>query len=132
MEPAIRPPPFDLPALLSAIRHCDGLACGAAASYRIWPRPESKFEGRPEFELESLHRTAMIGTPEQVIERLRHYQQLGVDEFSFWCDNSLPHQEKRRSLELFIKEVAPAFLRRPRPDSRRGCAGRLRWCGCVA
>ena len=80
------------------------------ASYRIWPRPESKFEGRPEFELESLHRTAMIGTPEQVIERLRHYQQLGVDEFSFWCDNSLPHDEKRKSLELFIKDVAPAFL----------------------
>ena len=74
------------------------------------PSPESKFEGRPEFELESLHRTAMIGTPEEVIERLRHYQELGVDEFSFWCDNSLPHEEKRRSLELFIKEVAPAFL----------------------
>jgi alkanesulfonate monooxygenase SsuD/methylene tetrahydromethanopterin reductase-like flavin-dependent oxidoreductase (luciferase family) len=27
------------------------------------PSPKSKFEGRPEFELESLHRTAMIGTP---------------------------------------------------------------------
>ena len=38
------------------------------------PSPESKFEGRPEFELESLHRTAMIGTPEEVIERLRYYQ----------------------------------------------------------
>jgi flavin-dependent trigonelline monooxygenase, oxygenase component len=74
------------------------------------PSPISKFEGRPEFELESLHRTAMIGTPEQVIERLRFYKDLGVDEFSFWCDNSLPHEEKRKSLELFIKDVAPAFL----------------------
>jgi alkanesulfonate monooxygenase SsuD/methylene tetrahydromethanopterin reductase-like flavin-dependent oxidoreductase (luciferase family) len=73
------------------------------------PSPESKFEGRPEFEPESLHRTAMIGTPDQVIERLRAYQQLGIDEFSFWCDNSLSHEEKRRSLELFIKEVIPAF-----------------------
>jgi flavin-dependent trigonelline monooxygenase, oxygenase component len=60
--------------------------------------------------IESLHRTAMIGTPEQVIERLRYYEQLGVDEFSFWCDNSLPHDEKRKSLELFIKEVTPAFV----------------------
>jgi alkanesulfonate monooxygenase SsuD/methylene tetrahydromethanopterin reductase-like flavin-dependent oxidoreductase (luciferase family) len=51
----------------------------------------------------------MIGTPEQVVERLRFYQQLGVDEFSFWCDNSLSHDEKRKSLELFIKEVVPAF-----------------------
>ena len=62
------------------------------------------------YELDSLHRTAMIGTPEEVIERLRFYQTLGVDEFSFWCDNSLPHQEKRKSLELFSKEVAPAFV----------------------
>ena len=73
------------------------------------PSPKSKFEERPEFELESLHRTAMIGTPDEVIERLRRYEQLGVDEFSFWCDNSLSHDEKRKSLELFIKEVTPAF-----------------------
>jgi alkanesulfonate monooxygenase SsuD/methylene tetrahydromethanopterin reductase-like flavin-dependent oxidoreductase (luciferase family) len=73
------------------------------------PSPESKFEGRPEFEPESLHKTAMIGTPDEVIQRLRHYEELGVDEFSFWCDNSLPHEEKRKSLELFIKEVVPAF-----------------------
>ena len=51
----------------------------------------------------------MIGTPEEVVNRLRSYEELGVDEFSFWCDNSLPHEEKKRSLELFIKEVVPAF-----------------------
>jgi hypothetical protein len=63
-------------------------------------------------------------TPEEVIERLRQYEKLGVDEFSFWCD--LTHDEKRRSLGLFIKEVAPAFLRRrllaqqiPGPAPRR-------------
>jgi alkanesulfonate monooxygenase SsuD/methylene tetrahydromethanopterin reductase-like flavin-dependent oxidoreductase (luciferase family) len=56
------------------------------------PSPKSKFEGRPEFELESLHRTAMIGTPEQVIERLRYYEQ---------------HDEKRKSLELFSKKSHP-------------------------
>jgi hypothetical protein len=32
-----------------------------------------------------------------------------VDEFSFWCDNSLPHAEKKKSLELFIQQVVPAF-----------------------
>jgi flavin-dependent trigonelline monooxygenase, oxygenase component len=74
------------------------------------PSPEGKFDARPEFQLESLHQTAMIGTPDQVIERLRFYEQLGVDEFSFWCDNSLPHDEKRKSLELFIKEVTPVFV----------------------
>ena len=47
------------------------------------PSPEEKFAERPEFELESLHRTAMIGTPGEVVERLRSYEELGVDEFSF-------------------------------------------------
>ena len=73
------------------------------------PSPESKFEGRPEFEPESLHKTAMIGTPEEVVERIRYYQELGVDEFSFWCDNSLPHEEKKKSLALFVEHVVPAF-----------------------
>ncbi len=73
------------------------------------PSPESKFEGRPEFEPESLHKTAMIGTPDEVISRLRSYEEWGVDEFSFWIDNSMTHEQKRESLELFIKEVVPAF-----------------------
>ena len=73
------------------------------------PSPESKFEGRPEFELDSLHKTAMIGTPDEVIERIGFYRDLGVDEYSFWCDNSLSHEEKKKSLALFIEHVVPAF-----------------------
>lgn len=73
------------------------------------PSPESKFEGRPEFELDSLHRTAMIGTPDEVVERLRHYEGLGVDEYSYWIDNSMSHEEKKASLARFIDEVVPTF-----------------------
>lgn len=73
------------------------------------PSPESKFVDRPEFELDSLHKTAMIGTPDEVIERVGFYRDLGVDEYSFWCDNSLPHAEKKKSLALFIEQVMPAF-----------------------
>ncbi|MQY16950.1 LLM class flavin-dependent oxidoreductase [Nocardia macrotermitis] len=73
------------------------------------PSPVSKFAERPEFAPESLHKTAMIGTPEEVIDRLRFYQELGIDEFSFWTDNTLSHEQKRTSLELFINEVVPAF-----------------------
>ncbi|PPG40530.1 LLM class flavin-dependent oxidoreductase [Pseudoclavibacter sp. RFBA6] len=73
------------------------------------PSPEAKFAERPEFTPESLHRTAMIGTPEEVITRLREYEALGVDEFSFWSDNSLSHEQKKRSLELFIEQVVPEF-----------------------
>ncbi|TBV04366.1 LLM class flavin-dependent oxidoreductase [Phytopseudomonas dryadis] len=73
------------------------------------PSPEEKFKERPEFELENIRRNTMIGTPQEIIARLRHYQELGVDEFSFWADNSLPHAEKKKSLELFIEHVLPAF-----------------------
>jgi alkanesulfonate monooxygenase SsuD/methylene tetrahydromethanopterin reductase-like flavin-dependent oxidoreductase (luciferase family) len=73
------------------------------------PSPEEKFKERPEFELESIRKNTMIGTPEEIIARIRHYQELGVDEFSFWADNSLPYAEKKKSLELFIEHVVPAF-----------------------
>ncbi len=51
----------------------------------------------------------MIGTPDDVIERIRSLPELGVDEYSFWCDNSLSHEEKKKSLALFIEHVVPAF-----------------------
>ncbi|HTW13937.1 MAG TPA: LLM class flavin-dependent oxidoreductase [Nocardioides sp.] len=73
------------------------------------PSPEEKFAERPEFELDSLHRTAMIGTPEEVVERLKHYESLGVDEYSFWIDNSMSHAEKKASLARFIADVVPSF-----------------------
>lgn len=73
------------------------------------PSPEEKFKDRPEFELENIRKNTMIGTPDEIIARIRYYQELGVDEFSFWCDNSLPHAEKKKSLDLFIKHVVPAF-----------------------
>lgn len=73
------------------------------------PSPEEKFAGRPEFTPESLRETAMVGTPDVIIERIKYYESLGVTEFSFWNDNSLSHAEKKKSLELFIEHVIPAF-----------------------
>ncbi len=73
------------------------------------PSPEEKFAERPEFQLENIRKNTMIGTPQQVVERIKYYQELRMDEFSFWCDNSLPHAEKKKSLELFIQQVVPAF-----------------------
>lgn len=73
------------------------------------PSPEAKFAERPEFAPEALRTTAMIGTPAEVIERLRAYEELGVDEYSFWIDTGLSHEEKHASLERFIEEVVPAF-----------------------
>ncbi|MET1035397.1 MAG: LLM class flavin-dependent oxidoreductase, partial [Arthrobacter sp.] len=82
------------------------------------PSPVEKFEGRPEFAPESLHKTAMIGAPAEIIDRLRHYEALGVSEFSLWSDNGLTHEEKKRSLELFIEHVVPAFQEQPATTAR--------------
>jgi alkanesulfonate monooxygenase SsuD/methylene tetrahydromethanopterin reductase-like flavin-dependent oxidoreductase (luciferase family) len=72
------------------------------------PTDAAKFD-RPEFAPEALRQSAMIGTPDVVVERLREYERLGVTEYSLWSDNSLTHEEKKRSLQLFIDEVAPRF-----------------------
>lgn len=51
----------------------------------------------------------IVGTPEEVIQRIKSYQDMGYDEYSYWIDNSMTHEDKRRSLELFIEKVMPAF-----------------------
>ena len=50
-----------------------------------------------------------IGTADTVVERLKIYQDLGYDEFSFWIDSSMSFARKRDSLERFIDDVMPNF-----------------------
>ncbi|WIX32309.1 LLM class flavin-dependent oxidoreductase [Salinicola sp. JS01] len=70
--------------------------------------PESVADN-PEFTLESLHRNMMVGTPGALTERLRYYESLGITEYSYWTDNTLSFEEKKRSLERFIRDVMPRF-----------------------
>ena len=51
----------------------------------------------------------MIGTPEEVTARLKNYEDMGYDEYSYWIDNSMTHEEKKASLQLFIDQVVPNF-----------------------
>ncbi|KAA0011904.1 LLM class flavin-dependent oxidoreductase [Billgrantia pellis] len=73
------------------------------------PVPEEAVADNPEFALGSLRRNMMIGTPSELVDRLKGYERLGITEYSFWTDNTLPFEEKKRSLELFINEVMPHF-----------------------
>ena len=61
--------------------------------------------------------THVIGTPDEVIARLRRYEELGVDDFSIWIDNTQSHERKRAMLELWCREVVPAFDRVAPPPS---------------
>ena len=51
----------------------------------------------------------MFGTPDQVIEKLKLYQAIGVDEFIYYASLGLGLKEQKRSMELFCKHVIPAF-----------------------
>ena len=46
---------------------------------------------------------------EQVVAKLQRYQALGVDEFIYYASMGMEHADQKRSLELFCKEVMPAF-----------------------
>ena len=58
---------------------------------------------------ETLRRDLTIGTPQEIIDRLKRFEDMGYDEFSFWIDSGMSHERKRASLDRFIDKVMPAF-----------------------
>ena len=70
---------------------------------------DADLAAKPIYDLDNVTANNLVGTPEMLIPRLRRYQELGIDEVGLWMDNGRPHAEKRASLELFIREVLPAF-----------------------
>lgn len=57
----------------------------------------------------NLLRDLTVGTKQQIIDRLRRFEDMGYDEFAFWADNGMSSERKRASLARFIDEVMPAF-----------------------
>ncbi|MEM7318693.1 MAG: LLM class flavin-dependent oxidoreductase [Pseudomonadota bacterium] len=58
---------------------------------------------------ENLARDLTIGTAQEVIDRIKRYEDLGYDEYSFWIDSGMSAERKRASLARFIDDVMPAF-----------------------
>ena len=58
---------------------------------------------------EAIRRDLTIGTAQQVIDRLKRYEDLGYDEFALWIDSGMTIDRKRGSLARFIDDVMPAF-----------------------
>ena len=71
--------------------------------------PFDQLGNRAEYDPEMLSRNLMFGTPDQVIAKLKMYEAIGVDEFIYYASLGLGLKEQKRSLELFCKEVIPAF-----------------------
>ena len=71
--------------------------------------PLTELENRGEYDPQMLHDNLMFGTPDEVIGKLRGYEALGVDQFTYYASLGLGMKEQKRSLRLFIDEVMPAF-----------------------
>ena len=69
----------------------------------------SALENRTEYDPQMLRKNLMFGTPDEVIEKLRAYEELGVDEFIYYASMGLDQKQQKQSLELFCNEVMPAF-----------------------
>ncbi|MBV9524162.1 MAG: LLM class flavin-dependent oxidoreductase [Alphaproteobacteria bacterium] len=76
----------------------------------IEPLSEAERAAMPNYSPEAMAKNLVIGRPEQVIERLKSYEALGYDQYSIWIDSGIGHERKKRSLELFIRQVMPAFM----------------------
>lgn len=70
---------------------------------------EEEMAAHPFYSPETMERDLVIGEPDTVIERLKKYEALGYDEYSFWIDSSMSFERKKASLERFISDVMPAF-----------------------
>jgi flavin-dependent trigonelline monooxygenase, oxygenase component len=72
-----------------------------------WVQPVDSANGAPSED--EVHENYVFGTPGKVIEKLRAYEAVGTDVFLYGATFGLDHAFERRSLELFIDEVVPAF-----------------------
>jgi alkanesulfonate monooxygenase SsuD/methylene tetrahydromethanopterin reductase-like flavin-dependent oxidoreductase (luciferase family) len=69
----------------------------------------ASLDNRAEYDPNMLREHLMFGTPDEVIEKLKAYEALGVDNFLYCASYGLPMDLQQKSLRLFIDEVMPAF-----------------------
>lgn len=73
------------------------------------PAPFEKVANRAEYDPDSIRENLLFGTPDEVVEKLRLYEEAGVDVFCYGASFGLPGKVALRSLELFIERVMPHF-----------------------
>jgi len=75
----------------------------------IEPLSEAEIAAHPFYSPAAMRAGNVIGPAEEVIGRLKTYEAMGFDEYSFWIDTGMSFARKKASLERFIAEVMPAF-----------------------
>ncbi|MBU2889515.1 LLM class flavin-dependent oxidoreductase [Celeribacter halophilus] len=70
---------------------------------------EEEIANHPFYSPEAMQRDLVIGTADDAIKRIKTYEAMGYDEYSFWIDSGMSFDRKKASLERFISDVMPAF-----------------------
>ena len=73
------------------------------------PLTDEERAAAPQYAPDKIARSLVIGQPEAVIARLERYEALGYDQFAIWIDCGASHARKKKSLDLFVRHVMPAF-----------------------
>lgn len=71
--------------------------------------PLEQLDGNARVDPAMLEENLMLGTPDQVIAKLKQYEALGVDAFIYYASMGLDMDVQKRSMNLFINEVMPEF-----------------------
>ncbi len=73
------------------------------------PVPLEELEGNARVDPAMLEQNLMFGTPGQVIEKIKAHAAYGADAFIYYASMGLDMERQKRSLQLFIDKVMPAF-----------------------
>lgn len=71
--------------------------------------PLEALEGNMRVDPAMLEENLVFGSPETAIAKLRLYEALGVDAFIYYASFGLDLERQKRSLDLFVQDVMPAF-----------------------
>lgn len=73
------------------------------------PVPLEELEGNVRVDPEMLEENLMFGSPDEIVQKLRMYEDIGVDSYIYYASMGLGMAEQKRSLALFCNDVMPAF-----------------------
>ena len=71
--------------------------------------PLDELQGREQYQPDMLEENLLFGSPDTVIEKLKRYESLGVDEFIYYASMGMDMGAQKRSMKLFCDQVIPAF-----------------------
>ncbi len=68
--------------------------------------------GSANYDPQAILRNLLFGTPDEIVEKLKVYEEAGVDQLSIGISFNLPFEMQKTTLSLFINEVMPRFAQR--------------------